>query len=360
MHYKPALVLTALAVAATLNVSCGGGGGGGGNPGSVAPYSIKFPMGNAHLVSGYTFSGAKGMGYNSFALGPVAHPFAWNVTTNAMTDLNPSGYDGAFISGADGVQEVGIGYTSDHKTVGLVWNGLSNKPIQIFPTGLLQVILNAVDNGFQVGDATPVTPVIQHPFVFNGTNSAVDLLPNGFLAGGALCISGNKIGGYVQPTSMTDPRQAALWPFHTSVSFVNLQPVAYTASAVQGISPDQQVGYGVTTQKDTDGGDFVSHALLWTGSAASVVDLNPSDKVGSFANAVRNGVQVGQFYNLNLTNIYMACVWKGTAASMVNLDALIPFDHMGSLASAIDDQGIIYGTYIARGEYHSIAWIPNK
>ena len=48
---------------------------------------------------------------------------------------------------------------------------------------------------------------------------------------------------------------------------VDLNPSGFTSSGALGVSGGQQVGYGNPTGDGT-------HALLWTGSADSVVDLH--------------------------------------------------------------------------------------
>ena len=66
---------------------------------------------------------------------------------------------------------------------------------------------------------------------------------------------------------------------------IDLHPSGFTNSIAFGVSSGQQVGRGFI------GG--VPHALLWTGSPASVVDLHPSGFIASEADGVSNGQQVG-------------------------------------------------------------------
>src|SRR5262249_26031064 len=158
---------------------------------------------------------------------------------------------------------------------GLIWSNSPDDPIEVLPAGISQVNLFAVDNGFQVGMGSPTAINQNHPYLFQGNGGAVDLIPGGFTDGEAHCISGNNIGGLVRPSAGELP-QAAYWSSHSAASFVNLHPAGYLSSAVTGISADLQAGWGETSVIDADS-DNVQHALIWTGSAASVVDLNPSD-----------------------------------------------------------------------------------
>jgi hypothetical protein len=66
-----------------------------------------------------------------------------------------------------------------------------------------------------------------------------------------------------------------------------LQSAGFTGSVANAISDANQVGYGYESASGR------SHALLWGGSAVSVVDLNPSGFDGSSAVGVSGANQVG-------------------------------------------------------------------
>lgn len=59
-----------------------------------------------------------------------------------------------------------------------------------------------------------------------------------------------------------------------------------------------------------------THAILWTGTAASAVDLNPSGFTSSQANGVTDGEQAGSARSAN--GVSHAMLWRGTAASAVD------------------------------------------
>ena len=65
-----------------------------------------------------------------------------------------------------------------------------------------------------------------------------------------------------------------------------LHPAGFDSSLARGVSGASQVGHAVT-----DVGS--EHALLWNGTAASVVDLNPAGFYSSRANSVSGANQVG-------------------------------------------------------------------
>jgi hypothetical protein len=77
---------------------------------------------------------------------------------------------------------------------------------------------------------------------------------------------------------------------------VDLRPSGFTSSEALGVSGGQQVGYGYG--EITVGYD---HALLWTGSADSVVDLHtflPPEFTTSFAHGIdADGNIVGYAYD---------------------------------------------------------------
>ncbi len=63
------------------------------------------------------------------------------------------------------------------------------------------------------------------------------------------------------------------------------------------------------------------HALLWSGTAASAVDLNPSGIDLVYAYGISGGQQVGSGYGSATGGIiYHALLWSGTAASAVDLN----------------------------------------
>src|SRR5207302_1700490 len=106
-----------------------------------------------------------------------------------------------------------------------------------------------------------------------------------------------------------------------AASWVDLNPSSTSTSVAYGVDGNQQVG-SVTPVLGRDHG----HASLWTGTAASWVDLEPApapgvfDIVVSVANAVQGGQQVGTItYNVVGSLVDHAGYWSGTAKSWVDL-----------------------------------------
>jgi hypothetical protein len=113
---------------------------------------------------------------------------------------------------------------------------------------------------------------------------------------------------------------------------VDLSPAGATFSVANKVHSGQQVGYA------TVGG--VNRACLWSGTAASLVNLNPAGAAYSYANDVHGGQQVG---SARVGGVNRASLWTGTAASWVDLHAFLPPEFSSSSASGIShDAGVTY------------------
>ncbi len=126
---------------------------------------------------------------------------------------------------------------------------------------------------------------------------------------------------------------------------IDLHPLGFISSGVNGIYDGQQVGVGST---DTEGGH--EHALLWRGSAGSVVDLTPHGVVFAQATATCGGQQVGYDRNGSYDH---ALLWRGTAASVVDLHPR-GFTDSETLGTSGQEQ-VGFGIQ-APGECHALLW----
>lgn len=129
-------------------------------------------------------------------------------------------------------------------------------------------------------------------------------------------------------------------------SRLDLNPPGAAASYAWGVGDAQQVG-----RASIDG---MWRAMLWTGSASSAVDL--SGGIASSALGCRHGQQVGAVASNpydNRTN--RACLWRGTAASRVDLHPALP-EFVWSYCTGTNGYqqvGVGVGT---DGVYHALAW----
>jgi hypothetical protein len=104
-------------------------------------------------------------------------------------------------------------------------------------------------------------------------------------------------------------------------------------------------------------GDF-THASLWSGTAASWVDLSPPGSTDSYAYGSEDGQQVGYAF---IGGINRASLWDGTAASWFDLSAFLPLGFTHSYAWDISsDATTIYisgfGFNTLTGQTEALLW----
>src|SRR5438132_12114067 len=129
---------------------------------------------------------------------------------------------------------------------------------------------------------------------------------------------------------------------HAQYSVVHLNPASvYSGTNALGVG-GAQVGSG--------GVGAISHALLWTGSASSVIELHPSAYTGgSVAYGAAAGTQVG-LGGISFAGATHALLWTGTAASVVDLNGT--FDHSGAYGVTAGSQ-VGFGTV---SDPHATLW----
>jgi len=129
---------------------------------------------------------------------------------------------------------------------------------------------------------------------------------------------------------------------------VDLSAPAYTASAAMGVSNTEQVGFGLS------GAQY--HALLWNGSASTVVDLHPGSGYSYSQAAATNGsIEVGYALPTTAGAQNQASMWTGSASSFVNLN---PANFSTSQATAVaGTQEVGFGSGTATSSnYHALLW----
>jgi len=188
------------------------------------------------------------------------------------------------------------------------------------------------------------------------SGGVVDLNPSGFTGSSALATDGAQQVGNGAPHGGAN--HALLWMGSAS-SVIDLHPAGENESSAWGVGGGQQVGYG--------GNVGSRHALLWTGSAQSVVNLHPSGFYETVALAVAAGRQVGwgvtiesQFAAAHNTEngSPRALLWNGTANSVVDLHVFLPAGFTWSRANGIDAAGNIIGIAgDALRTNHAILWV---
>jgi hypothetical protein len=324
-------------------------------------------------VSGYPQScfGAQAAGGAGTPSGN-GYAFVWS-SSGVPTDLHPTALADFLVSavnGTSGTQQVGYGTVSSapYHYRALLWSGSAASAVDLAPTnlpGFTDSMAIGTSGTQQVGYGSGLTATIgnnPNAMLWSGTaDSAVDLNPVGFRGSSAWGTNGRQqVGGGVPDPG--NAGHALLWS-GTADSAVDLNPTrlsGYGGASVFAISPDgrQEVGIGdfnVPGSQDQD-----NHAMLWTGTAESAVDLHPA-QLGldnSLAYATNGTQQVGYGYTLADIDHHHALVWSGTAASAVNLQAVLPSAFVSSTAYSIDPAGNIFGIATdSSGRSHAVEWV---
>ena len=259
---------------------------------------------------------------------------------NASPNADPMGYSISTAYGISGSQVVGEG---DSNTEGqrhaLLWTSFSPAcTVDLNPGKGYVSVAYAVSGNQQVG-------TVNGNIASLWTGSAASWVNLG--GGQALGVSDGTQVGWAGPLTGS---HAALW-HGTAASMVDLHPAGFFATSALGISNGQIVGVGYFSH--------FNHALLWTGAtASSVVDLN-GQNLSSSALATNGVQQVGYVSNQvpphggNPTDRH-AVVWTGTAASVEALPVPSNYTLPNLVATAIDSDGDIIGNEAY------VMWIPHR
>jgi hypothetical protein len=122
---------------------------------------------------------------------------------------------------------------------------------------------------------------------------------------------------------------AGIWT-GTAASFVNLHPTGASYSLVSATDGVTQGGYGIF------GG--ITHAGIWHGTAGSFIDIHPAGASSSSVSSLSGAYQAGSAY---FSGIPRAALWNGTAASFIDLHALLPPGYSESNANGVWTNGEI-------------------
>jgi hypothetical protein len=293
----------------------------------------------------------------SGVVGFLATDGVYALTYSATLLHPPSGYSNSVTVGISGNSQVG--YSDSSKTHAILWNSSAGSAIDLHPTGPISPInsgANGVSGDRQVGWGSGIgVELNRHALLWSGTaESVVDLHPFEFGDSEALGISGTSQVGWGR-SSVTSPNHALLW--HGSAeSVVDLHPSEFLHSFGRGVSGSIQVGGGYSERLPAHPAIGLNiHALLWTGTAESVVDIHPAGFDYSEALAVSGNVQVGFGGTATPANSDHALLWRGTAESVVDLH---PPGFQFTAAQGVSEFGQVgYGNGIVTdGRPHALLW----
>ncbi len=123
----------------------------------------------------------------------------------------------------------------------------------------------------------------------------------------ANAVWGTEQGGQISPGGFF-PR-AAIWS-GTAASHVDLHPDGARDSLIVSTNGTQQVGFAFFDS------DMTTQASLWSGTAASWTSLHPTGSVESYARSIAGSQQAGY---ADFDTVRHASLWTGTSGSWVDL-----------------------------------------
>lgn len=294
------------------------------------------------------------------------YPHAVMLRGNALTavDLHPVGYYYSLATCTDGVQQGGWGYANSGLVHALVWSGSSSSYADLNPSGFSFSYCLGVHNGEQVGYAQNQSYFVtaSHAMLWYGSAaSAVDLHTGPYTFSRAVGVHSGEQVGYI--SSIAYPEGESLG-YHTgshamrwtgsAASGVDLHPTGFDASEALCTNGVQQGGWGYIAV-----GTSHLHALLWNGDAASVTDLHPAAYTETKILAMNDTQQVGEGWVGTpgaIGSVRHALAWSGSADTVIDLNQYLPAGYTHAVATGIDDAGNIVG--YAYNTYYSGAYIP--
>ncbi|MEQ1821584.1 MAG: PxKF domain-containing protein [Fimbriimonadaceae bacterium] len=274
----------------------------------------------------------------------VSRASIWQNTGASLVDLHPSGFFLSQATGCSGTSQVGFGMDSSFSIRALLWSGTAASAVDLTPAGALSAFCTGVSGSEQVGFADFGSG--SRAIVWNGTAASFqDITPSGASAATVLCTSGGTQGGW---SNITGDNHATIWS-GSAVSASDIHPAAYTVSQVSATDGNTHGGFAIL------GG--VERAAFW--GTSGFVDLHPAGYQQSAVRGVSSTKQAG--YGLDAGGVSHALVWSGTAASVVDLNQFLPIGYTGAQALGMDDNGNIVGVAFggtSSGQAEAVVWNP--
>jgi hypothetical protein len=322
-------------------------------------------------------------GFPGGVVAPANHAFLWADGGLAPVDLHPSFIDfpelnaagNTFALATDGATQVGygVGAATGQRTVALRWNGTAESAeVLVPPFNYHNTKALGTCGGQTVGYGVTVGPVNGrgvvrevggpwHAVLWSaGSTVGIDL-NNGAEATVAMdCDSGRQVGygGSMDISGNVSGTKAMMW-FGNRNSFIWLHPAGYASSQAVAISGLNQVGHAEIQFRVNNRPAFNSRAVIWSGTAASMVELPlPAGFIFNyFATGVSNGRVVG--YGMDtMTSQSHALYWATATTPVVDLNQFLPAGFTGAVANSIDANGRIVGTAFEGNQQHAVVWVP--
>jgi hypothetical protein len=142
---------------------------------------------------------------------------------------------------------------------------------------------------------------------------------------------------------------------------IDISP-AGSSLVLEGIGGGQQVGMGVYPGQPGSG----NRAVMWSGSASTMVDLTPPFYTYGNAKAAANGVQVGtlattfqQLPQEQTVADYKATMWRGSASSFVSLHPAGFAQSWANCTTGIEHGGYAKVSTASTDPTHAMLWLGN-
>ncbi len=287
---------------------------------------------------------------NSKQVGGSGNGHAMLLNGNALTsiDLHPVNAYSSMATATDDNEQCGwvSGLNGIHATK---WSGSSSSAVDLH-SAYNSSRCTGIHNGQQVGyvETLIYAVAIQRAVLWTGTPAYVDLGPIGFAYSKGLGVRNGQQVGYASivpyPMSDTVGYQAAshafLWT-GTAASAVDLNPVGYDASQAIATNGTQQGGWAYTALPTPH-----NHAMLWSATAASAVDMHPAAYSDSRITSMTDTNQVGDGWIGPMGmpgSVRHALVWSGTPESVVDLNQYLPAGYTHAVATGVDANGNVVG-----------------
>jgi hypothetical protein len=345
-------------------------------PADASATATSLSLTDAFKTGGAIYPGSNLSNPNAAIWSPGSSSDAINLHPAALFDMpSINGFGRSIITGTTASIQVGYasGPTTFQQVYGVEWNGTADSAVvlpipfanygsQAFGVGGNQIVGYAYTQQSTGGRGTlHFFAGPPHAMLWDATTHAVIDLHNG--AQGTVAVSVNNgvqvgYGGTFPSTSIStllSLPKAMMW--HGSRdTFVWLHPATgYQASEATATDGIQQAGWA---QVSGGGGRQTAvpamHAMVWTNTAASFVDLHPFGFVNSFATGVAGGRQVG--YATNASGDTHAIIWSGSLMSSIDLNSFTPPGFIGSAATSIDASGNISGYIYSATQRHAVVW----
>jgi len=266
------------------------------------------------------------------------------------TDLNSASFTPTMAYGVATPYQAGSG-TINNQLQALFWNGSLSSVVNLTPTGYRSALALGIYGLSTVGQGTMSsgqTVALYWPVPVAA--SVVNLNPSIGSTPAALSVayanSGNQQVGYAETSSGS--YYAYLWS-GSAASGINLQPTGtYVSSTALGTNGSQQVGFATIYSG-------YSHAMRWSGSAGSAIDLHPAAFMQSFAqgiSAISSGSVAVGFAEPSIGfGESRAYAWSSTGAQSIH-----PAGFINSFAMGISGSTIVgFGTN-ATGQQVALLW----